>query len=413
MQHRFLTALPLLGLLACVAPTDGAGETRESSAPPATAVAVAPESLALEQAERSLDRGDDAAPVEATLRGLLDGGRLATDEVPRARVALSRALEAGGDREGAVALVEAALADSAHQETGGSAIYRRRLRELLSGAEEPPRRSSAPRSAAPFARVLADYFAPDAEGRVGIEILVAGRGPDHQDMASLDIAAGVRANRDDACPLCDDHLDINTGAHQSDWVIIPAERAGFDDAVVVFFYDLEENRIPARYSDEMPLDVGAIEARLQQGESFVVASATEGTPPRILIAAPRRAMLAEVEAALAQLDHLPVEPLVVDVSSRLRSDEIQGVIRGQFYGVARGCYDQLLTSVPDAAGKVVLELSVDAQGAVASVDLEFEGDEVLASPTLQRCFREGAETLRFPAAGDVTSVRYPIALSPR
>src|SRR6185312_13789243 len=95
-----------------------------------------------------------------------------------ARLGMSRALEASGDREGATAAVEALLAehpDGARFPLEEAATAR--LRKLVTGSEAEPRRlAEDKRPVSPFARVLAGYFpAPRAsKATVGIRLEIFG-----------------------------------------------------------------------------------------------------------------------------------------------------------------------------------------------------------------------------------------------
>jgi tetratricopeptide (TPR) repeat protein len=124
--------------------------------------------------------------------------------------------------------------------------------------------------------------------------------------------------------------------------MIPAQQDKFGAALTVFYFDLNENRVPSRYENHMPMKVDDIVRELEAGKSFVVAKERAGAPPSLLIAAPRRAMLAEVEDKLATLTELPTEPLYIDVPVELRREEIQGTIRAQWFPHARACYEAAL-----------------------------------------------------------------------
>jgi hypothetical protein len=83
-------------------------ETSAPAEPPAQEASDA--SLRIEQAERLLDRGGDAAQARALLETTLAAPDTTLDEKSRAVLALSRAHEALGDRDKAISVVEAVLA---------------------------------------------------------------------------------------------------------------------------------------------------------------------------------------------------------------------------------------------------------------------------------------------------------------
>jgi hypothetical protein len=180
-------------------------------------------------------------------------------------------------------------------------------------------------------------------------------------------------------------------------------------ALTVFYYDLETNRIPSRYDAYLPMQSARIAAHLEKGEGLIAVKVREGAPPIIVLAAPRWAMLSEVEKAFAAMTELPTEPTPVPLSLALRPKEIHAVVRST-YPQLRSCYETLLASAPDAQGKVVASFAIYPAGTVE--DLDMTKDSTLTDATLQGCFKTVFAGMRFPATGRTTTVQYPISLSP-
>ena len=88
---------------------------------------------------------------------------------------------------------------------------------------------------------------------------------------------------------------------------------------------------------------------------------------------------------------------------QLTADEIDRVMRARA-GVWRACYHKELERSPRIAGKVVMELTIDADGAVTSVTL---GENTLKSEPVENCLRANAMRLRFPAKAKAV-VHYPL-----
>jgi Tfp pilus assembly protein PilF len=107
-----------LGLLvaACAQEPPPGGEFDALAARPASSLAVQ-----IERAERTLDRGTDARQARASLEAALQDPGIAPEERRQALLALSRALEAVGDREQAIAVVEQEIAARGNDSTRGCA----------------------------------------------------------------------------------------------------------------------------------------------------------------------------------------------------------------------------------------------------------------------------------------------------
>jgi hypothetical protein len=193
--------------------------------------------------------------------------------------------------------------------------------------------------------------------------------------------------------------------------MIPVAEARFDEALLVFYFDLGMNRIPARYERHLPMKVADIEKELSENRSFVMGMEREGAPPVVLIAAPRTALLEDVEKHLAQLDELPTAPVFVDVERRLRPGEIQGVVRDDYFATARGCYETVLEDDKEANGRIKIRFQIAEDGVPKDISVDTtEGN--LQSEAFVACMHDGLAKVRFPASGNQVTVSYPIVFSP-
>jgi hypothetical protein len=124
----------------------------------------------------------------------------------------------------------------------------------------------------------------------------------------------------------------------------------------------------------------------------------------------------EVAAAAKQGRFLPA-PTGPD-GGRMDPKYIQEVIRGEFFPMARKCYEELVTRKKDAKGRIEMSFTIVAdekQGGILE-DVEASGsrDSGLADEKMTTCMRESMSTLAFrpPAHGGVVTVVYPIEFSP-
>ncbi|WP_437670624.1 AgmX/PglI C-terminal domain-containing protein [Sorangium sp. So ce131] len=424
IHHHTAAAALILGMLApaaCVdGPTPGApgapnGEAQaDLSAGEDRRAAVA---LAIEQAERRIDTGRELGAARRSLDEALADPAAAPEQRDQARLAMSRLLEAEGDREGAIAAVEALLGERADSPSWPlQSAAEERLRLLLTGRGEAPLpgEPGEHEHTSPFARALARYFpAPEAGPReIEIEVHSFGGSREVSDrLGTFALAPAIRELRREACPRCDDRLPIHARSSRTgSWVGIPAARARLGSSLAVFYFDLGDLHIPARYDAELPLPSAEVVERLSKGEGLIAARERSGAPPVILIAAPRRAQLPAVEEALAAMEALPAAPVAVPLPKHLLRDEIQAVVRGQF-GRFRVCYEELLERSPAAAGTIPLDFAILGDGTVADVKVD-PATTTLRDATLEACMVEATRALRFPAAGEKTTVVYPIELSP-
>ena len=371
--------------------------------------------VVIERAERLLERGDSASEAKALLEQALADPQISLQERSLAVLALSRAQQALGNDEAAIALIERELAAHANDNDWPDRDFRRQLRKLLTGSESAGPDSIGAHGKTPrFARVLSRYFPVADDGRVEIMTQIIGRQRGmSEDIGTFNVVGGIYAELEASCPLCNRQLNISQGTWRGDWTDIPATQSRFDTRMVVFYYDLEDNRIPARYEQYLPMPIATIEEQLGQGKSLVVAKERPGAPPVLLLATPRTAMLEDLERQFSDHDKLPTEPFVADVSLRLRPHEIQGVIRSQWFPHAKGCYEELLKRDPAAGGKLVLDYAIEGKdGSVVDATVETD-DRPFEEETFQTCLLDSLTGLRFPAFGSGrTTVRYPVVMTP-
>jgi hypothetical protein len=417
LQSTLLAGAAVLLAAGCGSAPDGsarAANTRESlraSDPVATSRAA----LEIERAARDLDVGKNAAGAAATLQSVLDDPATSRDDHDRAEIQLARALEAQGKHEDAVETVEKLL--RAHVDDHQWALERaatRELRKLLTGSATTHEPSTINANISPFARVLASYYPVPSDSKTAIQVKVLAFGGDDGvsgRLGTFNIPEALSAEQDARCPLCD-HVYTHMHEDDSDWTQIPAYESRLGSAIDVFYFDLGADRIPKRYEKYLPLPIDQIVQHLNQGEGLIAAENRQAAPPVILLAAPRRAQLPDVEKKLASLDRLPTAPLTVDVPAKLRPGEIQAIVRSARDGYKR-CYQALLKTNPAAAGKLTLSFAIEGDGTVSDAKTEADGAE-LDDATLQACVTRVTAALSFPAtnAGQ-TTVRYPVVFSPK
>jgi len=410
-----LAALALAAPLAlgCANALDDTGAGEDSADPVATTAEVSVAALRVEQAERLLDRGREVAQAKTLLVEALGLPDITPEERAAALLALSRAHETLGDTEAAIQVLEDEIAANADKRDWPGHDFTKRLRQLLTGAETTPGlKTPSTEPVAPFARVLLDYFPPGADGAVQARMFLAGGDSAvSSNLGTFNLHGALRAKQEQDCPLCDLDVRVSQSVRRSDWLVIPRYQAEFAGALKVFYFDLGDGRIPARYEAHLPMKVEAIVAELEAGKSFVVAAERPGSPPAVLLAAPRAILFPKVEERLADLDRLPTEPVYVDVPLKLRPEEIRAVVRGQWYPHVRRCYEQLLTRSPHAGGKVKAHFEIGAEGKIVSQELDTD-DEVLRDEVFQTCVSDSLAKLVFPPTDGRTTVGYPIQLTP-
>jgi len=390
--------------------TKGAGPSPSQSVTTAGAT-VSASSLRVEQAIRQLESGRDLTTARTSLESVIKDPASTADERDDASFALSRSLDALGEKEEAIKNLEALIAK--HGDEHPWRLEKEAddlLQKLVLGKAPAPRTYEEPDSpVVPLARFLTKYF-PLRDGRGSIRLIAFGNGK-FDGQGVWDIASAMRAERREACSLCDDSMSVHTRrSHESGWTRIPAERAHLGDALVVYYFDLGDGRIPARYDAYLPLPSNEIVAHLEKGEGLIAVRERPGAPPIVLIAAPRAAQLGDVEEALGAMKSLPTEPKTIAVSPRLRPEEIKSVLRSARKD-EKACADALLARDPAASGKLTLKLEVKADGTVSEPTLESPSTTGLADATFQKCMLDAIRPLRFPAAGTSVKVSFPLVIS--
>lgn len=397
-----------------------AGETGVPAAIEAaeTTPAVSPALVELERVLRRVDRAEATEADAEALAAWVREGKLPVDAIDRASLGLSAALEADGDEEGAIRAVEELLkrhSGDRHFDAREAAVSR--LRRLLTGSEEaPPSMTRNLDPVAPIARALAAYFPEDDGGATLVDVLSVGKGPTEDDPHGiLNIGDAKRRLAEEECAVCDVEVHAQ-GSHTriGSWVDLPlqmgerrSDMPNPDRSMVVVWFDLVENRVPSRYDAYLAVPSAETVARLERGEAFVAVRERPGKKPLVLLAAPRVGQLDQVQSAFAQMTSLPTTPRPIEVSAQLWPHEIQGVVRGGFRGF-RTCYEALLAREPGAGGNVTVKLRIDEGGTPRDVT----ATSTFGDDALRGCMVGLVKTLRFPAAGQETSVTYPIAFSP-
>jgi hypothetical protein len=398
--------------LGCVTGPDTSDVTE---APATTAAAANPGSPGqrLEQASRKVDVGE-GEKVAGDLAALKDDPAATPEQRDQAAMALARALEAKGDEAGAVKTLEGLISSRGNERNWPlQKPSEAALRRLLTGVETSPR-STTPTSVdaepiAPFARTLPKYF-PEEHGSIHVMIYgFGGSGRTSDRLGTFNVARAIREAKEAECPLCDSNLSIWTSRSRSDdWMGIIRSGAERGRGLDVYYFSLGDFHIPAHFDAELPMPVEEIDARLKRGEGLVVAKERPGAPPSILIAAPRSAQLGDVEEALAMMKTLPLEPVAITVSPRLRPDEIESVTRGS-RAAQRACYAALVERSPGAEGSIKLKLSVNGDGTVG--DVSSEPTASVRDPEFVECMEGVAKKLAFPATGHGATIDFPVRLA--
>lgn len=417
-------ALAGLSLFACSNPKEQPEE--ETSAPVAElddseqASADDPVSKAtqtkvrLERAQRALDRGE-AKAAEEELERMLESDEMEGEERDEALLALSRACEMNGDDEGAIDAVERILiANAANERFETQEVAERRLRLLLTGAEDTSNiRLPASGDLPPITWELADFFEQGTDGRVLVDLYTFGR-PSRERGGIFEIAEAKRFKLDQ-----DLSRQIKVGQSISSagsWLSLPKamgvqqeDMPQADRSMLIFYYDLGDNRVPSRYDDYLPMPSEEIASILEKGQGVVAARKREHGKPVIVIAAPREAQLEAVEEAFSRMTEMPFTPVTVPLTPKLMPGEIQGVVRASF-GAMRKCYETALKTDKTMEGKIALSFEIDRDGYVSSGTIG-EGT-TLREPTFVQCMLSKLRDLKFPASGEKTQVTYPIVMSP-
>jgi outer membrane biosynthesis protein TonB len=94
-----------------------------------------------------------------------------------------------------------------------------------------------------------------------------------------------------------------------------------------------------------------------------------------------------------------------------RSPEtIRAVVRSHLSAVAH-CYEQLLATAPTAQGRVLLRMTIAADGIVGDVEVAQSTIEAMPAETTT-CLQTAARGMHFGAHPEATVVNYPFVFSP-
>ena len=93
----------------------------------------------------------------------------------------------------------------------------------------------------------------------------------------------------------------------------------------------------------------------------------------------------------------------------LTAEQIDHTIRGKA-GAFRACYQHALEKTPGLSGKLVLDIEIGSDGVVASAAIA--SSSTMNDPDVSQCTTTLAATLKFPASGGESHVRYPFVFSP-
>ncbi len=369
----------------------------------------------LERSLRAVDRGEKLDEARAALEAIIADKAATGDQRDEARLGLSRIFEQQGNEEAAIGAVEELLA--AHWDDSKFAAREaaeRRLRFLLTGRQEGPTyRLPRSKPLPPAATAMAKLYEADAEGRVLVDMFIFG-GPGRARSEAFDVA---EAKREEYGVALSKSGWVGQSISQSgSWVALPqaiaqknTDMPNADRSLIVFYYDLGDNRVPTRYDAYLPMPSDEIAAVLEAGQGLVMARKREGGKPTIVIAAPRAGQLPLVEDAFAQLSELPYEAVKVPLSTKLLPGEIQARVRAS-WGSIRTCYEELLSRDATAEGKVMMNFVIGRDGKVETASI---GEETtLKDAKLEECIVSFARKLEFPATSEPTTVHYPIAMSP-
>lgn len=101
---------------------------------------------------------------------------------------------------------------------------------------------------------------------------------------------------------------------------------------------------------------------------------------------------------------------------RMDPKYIQEVVRGEFFPMAKKCYEELLSRKDAAAGRVEMSFTIVADEKLGGIveDASADADGGVADEKMSTCMRESLSTISFrpPAHGGIVTVVYPIVFSP-
>ena len=109
-------------------------------------------------------------------------------------------------------------------------------------------------------------------------------------------------------------------------------------------------------------------------------------------------------------------PAPASNGERMDPKYIQEVVRGDFFPMARKCYEELLTRKDAASGRVEMSFTIVADEKHGGIveDAGVDSDGGVADEKMDTCMRESLSTLAFrpPAHGGYVTVVYPIVFAP-
>jgi len=375
-------------------------------------------SLRMAYALRQLDVGQEIAVSKETLKEVAEDPAATPQERGEAQLGVSRALELEGDLEGAIELVEAVIATP--NEDRGSKVSEaasKRLRKLITGTDDTL--GGAPRPdvpVPPVAMAFAEFFPLAEEGTTRVNVLQFGGSSISDRLGTYNIRSAVRDVREKTCPLCDTNISLSISrSHSGSWTAIPhhigadAEPA-MSEALVVFYVDLGDNLVPSRYDEYLAMPSEKIAEHLESGDGLIAVRRRPSAPPVLVIAAPRVGQFSLVEEALAEMRHLPEEPVTIELNKALLPTEIQSVVRSA-RGKQRACYHALLERTPAAEGNVTVGFTIEGDGSVHAAQVNDE-NTTIEDAALRSCMLDVFSGMKFPSTGESTSVNYPIAMTP-
>ncbi len=91
-------------------------------------------------------------------------------------------------------------------------------------------------------------------------------------------------------------------------------------------------------------------------------------------------------------------------------ETIQRVVRAH-YDVIRDCYERALKRDPNAAGRVMVRMTIEADGSVSPAKVEDAGS-TLTDQDAVACVLKAFGDLKFPAPGHTVRIVYPIMFQP-
>jgi hypothetical protein len=410
-----IIALSLLGV-GCAEGTNQENQTSNAVQPLAKAEEKSSQ-VQLEQALRLISRGKDWNQAQQLLEKVLATPNLPSNERDEATLAMSQVLKATGKKEQAIKTLEDLLAT--HSWEGSWSLQSKTestLFELVTGTPQKTENDDSYENGtiAPIAKVFAPYFKADSTGTFQVKLIQIGGDSKVSDkLGTFNIRDAIHYKQKEACSFCKKRVNVHThSSGESSWTGISKAKKHMTDALVVYYFDLDQMKIPSRYDAELPMPSQEIEDHLKQGKGVISVKNRENAPPVVLIAAPRRAQWEEVEKQFSEMKSLPNNPVFIELKAHVHPNEIQRAIRKNFSDI-RKCYEALLQSSPKAAGKIVLSFGILPSGSMDDLKLETQ-DSPLNQQSFMSCVENVANKITFPStkATKTTTVKYPLSFSP-